>query len=543
MLNKFQSLKARLLLLGLVSSLGVILLAGSTVWYSQRSKTYLLEFVEQHVALNRSATVTYANGLQMGQALRNIILDPANKKGYDNYSSAAEIFTKESVRLVELMKKTATEASKVAELEARIAAWRPLQIKVLELAKGSQIGEATALLSPQETPAWRAVRDILLDQVKQSEKQADMKRIELVAVLNASISGAMIVSSLVLVLVVLITVIVGRGVFRQVGAEPDYTAMALNRIAAGDLTHPIELGKADSKSILAAAHEMQTTLRDLISRISLSAEDVRQTSDSLRSNAENVSRETKEQSSATSAIAAAVEQLTVSIGVMSEHATQAASLSVNAEVEVREGLSSVTATTDTMNKVADSMIQSSATMAELTHKVDSIDGIAKTIREIADQTNLLALNAAIEAARAGEQGRGFAVVADEVRKLAERTTASTLEISTMIAGVQSSTKTAQDHMAKTQNLALEGAKHIKEVQSSVRGLDQATTSVRDVVDSIKLALHEQSAASTDIAQRIEQIARGTEEVHLSATNSSERAQGLVGLAQMLRQQVSRFRTT
>ncbi len=157
MLNKFQSLKARLLLLGLVSSLGVILLAGSTLWYSQRSKTYLLEFVEQHVALNRSATVTYANGLQMGQALRNIILDPANKKGYDNYSSAAEIFTKESVRLVELMKKTATEASKVAELEARIAAWRPLQIKVLELAKGSQIGEATALLSPQETPAWRAV--------------------------------------------------------------------------------------------------------------------------------------------------------------------------------------------------------------------------------------------------------------------------------------------------------------------------------------------------------------------------------------------------
>ena len=542
MLNKLQSLKARLLLLGLVSCLGVILVAGSTFWYSQRSKAQLLEFVEQDVALNRSATVTYANGLQMGQALRNIILDPANKKGYDNYNNAAEIFSKESVHLVELMRKTATGASKATELEARMTAWRPLQLKVLELVKGGQVSEATAFLSPQETPAWRAVRDILLDQVKQSEKQADLKRTELVAVLNASISGAAILSGLVLALVVLITVIVGRGVFRQVGAEPDYTATALNRIAAGDLTQPIALGKADASSILAATHEMQMQLRDVVSKIALSAENVRETSDSLRGNAESVSNEAREQSSATSAIAAAVEQLTVSISAMSEHATQAASLSLNAEEGVREGLSSVTATTDTMNQVADSMIQSSTTMEELTHKVDGINGIAKTIREIADQTNLLALNAAIEAARAGEQGRGFAVVADEVRKLAERTTASTLEISTMIAGVQSSTKTAQDHMSKTQNLALIGANHIKEVQSSVLGLDEATASVRGAVDAIKLALHEQSAASTDIAQRIEQIARGTEKVHLSATNSSERAQGLVGLAEMLRQQVSRFRT-
>jgi len=156
MLNKFRSLKARLLLLGLVSSLGVIVLAGATLWYAQRSKAHLLEFVEQHVALNRSATVTYANGQQMGQALRNIILDPANKRGYDNYSSAAEIFTQESVRLLELMRKDPAEASKAKELETRIVAWRPLQIKVFELVKAGQVGDATALLSPQETPACRA---------------------------------------------------------------------------------------------------------------------------------------------------------------------------------------------------------------------------------------------------------------------------------------------------------------------------------------------------------------------------------------------------
>ena len=542
MLNNFQSLKARLLLLGLVSFLGVVVLAGATLWYSQRSKAQLLEFVDQSVALNRSATVTYANGLQMGQALRNIILDPANKKGYDNYSNAGEIFNEEIVRLLELMRREPTQASKADELEARIAEWRPLQFEVLELAKGGQISEAIAFLSPRETPAWRAVRALLLDQVKQSEKQAEHKRIELVSVLNASITSAIAVSSLVLVLVVLFTIFVGRGVFRQVGAEPAFTATALSRIAGGDLTHQIELGSADPKSILAAAHEMQTHLRELINKIVLSSEAVLKTSDSLRSNSTNISLRTEEQSSATSAIAAAVEQLTVSIGVMSEHAAQAATLSLDAEEKVREGLNGVTATTDTISRVANSMIQSSSMMDELSSKVDGINGIARTIRDIADQTNLLALNAAIEAARAGEQGRGFAVVADEVRKLAERTTASTLEISTMITGVQNSTKVAQENLSLTQRLALEGAQYTEEVQSSVLGLNQATSSVRDAVDSIKLALQEQSAASTDIAQRIEQIAQDTEEVHLSTANSSERAQELVELAHMLREQVSRFRT-
>jgi methyl-accepting chemotaxis protein len=402
-----------------------------------------------------------------------------------------------------------------------------LQFEVLELAKGGQVSEAIAFLSPRETPAWRAVRALLLDQVKQSEKQAELKRIELVSVLNASITSAIAVSGLVLVLVVLFTIFVGRGVFRQVGAEPEFTATALSRIAGGDLTHEIELGSADPKSILAAAHAMQTHLRELINKIVLSSEAVLKTSDSLRSNSTNISLRTEEQSSATSAIAAAVEQLT---------------LSLDAEEKVREGLNGVTATTGTISRVANSMIQSSAMMDELSSKVDGINGIARTIRDIADQTNLLALNAAIEAARAGEQGRGFAVVADEVRKLAERTTASTLEISTMITGVQNSTKVAQENLSLTQRLALEGAQYTEEVQSSVLGLNQATSSVRDAVDSIKLALQEQSAASTDIAQRIEQIAQDTEEVHLSTANSSERAQELVELAHMLREQVSRFRT-
>ena len=541
MLGKL-SLKARLWLLGTISVLGVSILSLSSIWHAYHSKEVLLGFVDQKIALNQSATAVYSQGLQMGQALRNIILDPSNKKAYDNFAAANDVFNKEIDKLLPFVAKGVDGSEIAGRLKTKIGQWQPLQTQVIELVKTGHGPEALALLVAKETPVWRALKDDLLDLVKRSEAAAVQDRSKLLDGFDNSRSLAIVLGLVSLLLVGMVTAFVARGIFQQVGGEPAYAALSLQRIAQGDLTHQVVVSAGDSSSIVAAMSSMQSKIHQLIGGTIASAESVVQESEAIRIDAAHLSQTAQEQSEATAAIAASVEQLTVSIGAMSENANSAGSLSSQSEKQAHDSVSVVSATTEIIHKVANGMSEASATMEQLSQNVSSISGIVQTIREIADQTNLLALNAAIEAARAGEQGRGFAVVADEVRKLAERTTKSTQEISEIVGGVRQATDTALETMSRAKELALEGATRTEGVHHAAKEMDQLSGRVSQVIESIAGALREQTAASTEIARRVESIADGIEQTHLGSTESSRRSDVLVELSRKLKESVGFFRT-
>ncbi|HZW25412.1 MAG TPA: methyl-accepting chemotaxis protein [Gallionella sp.] len=540
MLNNF-SLKARLWLLALISATGIAVLAISSIWHAYQSKAVLLSFVDEKIALNRSATASYAHGLQMGQALRNILLDPANRKAYDNLAAARKSFSQETGKLVSMVEKTPGSAEITARMKRNIEQWMPLQDQILQMVNEQKNAEAMSLLVSRETPAWRAVKDDLLGVVKTSEEGAASSRLELVAGFDSSRNFSIALGLISFLMVTAITVFVARGIFKLIGGEPAYAATTLRRIADGDLTQQVTVRPGDKTSIIAAMREMQSHIHQLIGNSVSSADSVVHESEGLQDDAARLSKSAEDQSAAVEAIAAAVEQLTVSINVMSENANEAGNLSTQSEKQASEGLNLVSATTGTIQNVAERMTEASVTMEELAQKVGSVSGIVKTIRDIADQTNLLALNAAIEAARAGEQGRGFAVVADEVRKLAELTTKSTQEISSIVEGIGQTTDAAVSAMLSVKELALNGASQTEDVNKAVQLMDQSSLEVGKAISYIVNALREQTAASNDIARRIEAIAQGIEQTHAASAESTRRSGVLVNLSHALKESVRRFR--
>jgi methyl-accepting chemotaxis protein len=337
----------------------------------------------------------------------------------------------------------------------------------------------------------------------------------------------------------LLAVILALALGRTTRARLQVAIDAATAVAEGRLDTVIDTSSSDE--LPKAFDRMQTRLRHMIQQISQAATQLGDSVQKISGASEQLSSAVNEQSHSASAMAATVEELTVSINHVSDNASEAGQLANRSGQQSKDGSEVIQSTTTSMNGIARTVQHASNKVSELGQHSEQISSIVSVIQGIADQTNLLALNAAIEAARAGEQGRGFAVVADEVRLLAQNTGKSTKEIASMIDKIQIGVRETVESMRSGVMEVNHGVEMAGAAGTAITAIRESSAQVLAVVEHISLALREQTTASQDVARNVERSAQMAEQNNLSVQDLLVTSNDLSQLAAGLKKEVALFR--
>lgn len=332
---------------------------------------------------------------------------------------------------------------------------------------------------------------------------------------------------------------VGRSISNPLNSTVDHAEFV---VAHDDFTKAVpESGATEVSRAAKTFNRLIQKFRDILKEADQYGTQILHASQSLAEASHEVQESTNKQADATATVAAAIEQVSVSIGQTASHATLVNETVIRTTRETELALVVMAEAVRNVDRITQLIHDSGQSVRTLEDSSQKIGGIIKVIKDIADQTNLLALNAAIEAARAGNQGRGFAVVADEVRNLAERSSSATQEIAGLIQAIQSQIGSAVTAMLEADSEASNNRQLFADTESSLRGIGLGSKTVSEHVQSIADAISEQDLAVQQVAANIEKISLMTERSRAGALTNSSTAIQLEELSRTLAMSVQRFR--
>lgn len=431
----------------------------------------------------------------------------------------------------------ADESAVFKQFEATLSTFLEIQAKVLELSGQDKIEDMRVLINTRMKEATdlmgAQINQLILMNTKSAADAAALSRQEYDSA-NLGIIGVSVVA-------VLLTILLAWLLTRSIVNPLSRAVRAAEEIAAGDLTRPIEVdGKDEAAQLLLALVTMQRNLRQTIELISGSSTQLASAAEELSAVTEESSRGLQQQNNEIEQAATAVNEMTAAVEEVARNAVSTSEASQQSNQTARQGRDRVVDTVKSIQDMTQQLQATSGLVEGLAAQGRDIGKVLDVIRSIAEQTNLLALNAAIEAARAGEAGRGFAVVADEVRALAHRTAQSTTEIEQMVAGIQTRTGDAVQSMSRNTDSTRTTLSLANSAGDALELITEAIAQINERNLVIASASEEQAQVSREVDRNLVNIRDLAAQTAAGANQTSAASHELSRLAVDLKAMVARF---